>query len=392
MDPVIFIKLMLPDVTPLEGFSDHSTLLAEPCRFQTHVVLGFIVPSATKDPSVAGIFNAVPPKDGAWTLEIALELPELLPSIDGNAESLVTTRDGNCIERVLCLSNRMSRFHYQDNNIPWHLLLPRTEAWHGEIQVGGSEGAMLTATEEQLRTVAAMQFEVTGETTEQAFEGSIANCLETLFASVNAVLQAIRECHPGFAPNTRSVHRDNVSFVYVLMSGDNATQGAKLALDGGQVSLNPTRLDGDSATRFRAIADGSTELSDVDRLIGEAESSWQQGEYEFAFLQTVIAAEISTMRAVFAACLRSGVNKKRLKDNRKEMTYSWALNVGLPLSYRSEVRPSDALITAMNHARSKRNDLMHEAKFSMTRIELRELLTNTREYIATLSAAGTQVA
>ena len=176
------------------------------------------------------------------------------------------------------------------------------------------------------------------------------------------------------------------------MTGDDATQGAKLALGGPQVSLNPTRLDNDNATRFRAIADGSTELSDVDRLIGEAESSWQQGEYEFAFLQTVIAAEISTMRAVFAACLRSGVNKKRLKDNRKEMTYSWALNVGLPLSYRSDVRPSDALITAMNNARSKRNDLMHEAKFSMTRIELRELLTNTREYIATLSAAGTPIA
>lgn len=386
MDPAIFIQLILPDVTPLDGFSDHSTILSEPCRFQTHVVLGFLADSVTKDPSVGGIFNAVQPKDGAWTLEIALELSELLPSIDGKSESLITTRDDKRAERILCLSNRMSRFHYQVSSSPWHVLLPRTEPWHGEIKVNEKEGAILTAVEEQLRTMAAMRFRVTGDTSEQAFESSIANCLETLFASVNTVLQGIRECHPGFAPSTRSVHRDNVSFVYIMMIGDGATQGVKLAL-GGQVSLNPTELGKDSANRLRAIAEGSIELSDVDRLIGEAESSWQQGEYEFAFLQTVIAAEISTMRAVFAACLRSGVNKRKLKDNRKEMTYSWALNVGLQLSYHSDVRPNDALITAMNTARSKRNDLMHAAEFSMTRKSIRQLLTDTREYLVALRAA-----
>jgi hypothetical protein len=174
---------------------------------------------------------------------------------------------------------------------------------------------------------------------------------------------------------------------YVLISGDGNARGARLALNGARISLNAETFEGERAAQFRAIAGGSTLLGDVDRLIGEARSSWEDGEYEFAFLQAVIAAEIATARAVRAECIKRGVSKNKLDDARKEMTYSWALNIGLPLCFPAAVRPNATLVAAMNAARSKLNDLMHEALFNMTREQLGQLLTDTKEYVKALKAA-----
>jgi hypothetical protein len=95
---------------------------------------------------------------------------------------------------------------------------------------------------------------------------------------------------------------------------------------------------------------------------------------------------------VRAESIRRGVSKNKLDDNRKEMTYSWALNIGLALCFSPAQRPRDGLIAAMNAARSKRNDLMHEAAFNMTRDELGQLITDTKEYVSALKAAPNEVA
>lgn len=392
MDPVIFIQLALPDVAPLPNFSQWTTLLTDTHRFKTHVVLGFCDSALKKRPEFAGIFNEVPPLNGGWTLEIAVELPDLLPSLDGKSEAVVVTKSNKYGNRELCLSNRMSRFHYQDGDTPYHVLLPRDAPWHGYAQVKGENGQTLSAAEEQLRTVAAMRFPITGENTEQAFERAIKGSLTILFDSINRVLQATRECRTGFVPVSRAVSEDSVPSVYVLMLGSARIKGAVLALSGARVSLNPEVLEGDKAAKFRQIADCTIPLDDVDRLVGEARSSWESGEYEFSFLQAVIAAEIATARAVRLACRQKGVSKNKLDNARKEMTYSWALNVGLPLALEPAIRPQTNLINAMNVARDKRNDLMHEAKFSMNRAELGQLLIDTRSYVDALKEAARTIA
>ena len=387
MDPVIFISLFVPAVVPLPEFDKYTSLLSSSKRFKTHVVLAFCAPEVSKSPSVSGVFNEVPPLNGEWTLEVAVELPDLLPSIDGKSEAVVTAVDAKGAPKQLCLSNRISRFHYQDGDIAYHVVAPRTAPWHGAAEVPGESGTTLIAAEEQLRTVSAMRFQVKGDTAEHAFESSIRGCLETMFTCVNAVLHATRECRVGFTPTTRSLRWDGVVSVYVLMSGDGKPRGARLALNGARIALNPETFEGDRAAQFRAISDGSTPLSDVDRLIGEARSSWGDGEYEFAFLQAVIAAEIATARAVRAECVRRDVSKNKLDDSRKDLTYSWALNIGLPLCFPTPNRPSSKLLAAMNVARSKRNDLMHEAKFDMTREQLSQLLTDTNDYVKALKSA-----
>ncbi len=191
---------------------------------------------------------------------------------------------------------------------------------------------------------------------------------------------------------TRTLRRSNVGQVYVLMAGDSSAHFTPLTLHGARTSLNPGDVSGDAAARFRAIASGASPLTDVDRLIGEAQSSTAAGENEFAFLQAVIAAEIANARAVRNECLRRGVSKNRFDANRKEMTYSWALNVGLALCFPEMARNSEPLITAMNDARRRRNDLMHEAAFSMTDQELHKLLIDTKAFIAALKAAELAIA
>ena len=387
MDPVIFISLFVPPVVPLPGFDKHTGLLSSGHKFKTHVVLGFIDPKLSKSPSVSGVFNEVLSVNGQWTLEVAVELPDLLPLIDGKSDAVVDVVDAKGVARQLCLSNRISRFHYQDGPIAYHEVTPRTEPWHGAEEIRSESGAILIAAEEQLRTVAAMRFQVTGDTAEHAFESSIMGCLETFFECINAVLHATRECRVGFAPTTRSLRWNGVASVYVLLSGDGKPECARLALSGARIALNSEVFEGDRAAQFRAISDGSRPLGDVDRLIGEARSGWEDGEYEFAFLQAVIAAEIATARAVRAECIRRGVSKNKLDDARKEMTYSWALNIGLPLCFPTSICPSAALLAAMNGARSKRNDLMHEAKFDMTREQLGQLLTDTKDYVTALKTS-----
>lgn len=384
MNPVAFIQLFIPGIDPLPGFADHTELLSSSFRFKTHVVLCFCAPDVKKGPGVAGVFNDVPALNGSWALEVAVELPDLLPSIDGKSEAIVHTKDPDGETRRLCLSNRISRFHYLDDGTPYHALAPRTEAWHGAAQVKGAGGDELNAAEEQLRTMAALRFSVLGDTAEHAFESSIKHCLERLFACVNRVLEATRECRRGFTPTTRLLRPEGVRAVYVLLRGEGKAQGARLALNVARIAWNAEVFEAEQATQFRAIADGSTPLDDMDRLIGAAQSSCDDGEYEFAFLQAVIAAEIATARTVRTECSKRGVSKKSLKDCGKEMTYSWALKIGLRLCFSDASRPKDKLIAAMNAARSKRNGLMHEATFNMTHDQVAQLLLDTREYVRAL--------
>jgi hypothetical protein len=350
-------------------------------------VAGFAAPDLVKAPDLAAPFNQVPEENGERTLELAVELPDLLPSIDGKSEAVVSVRDADHLVRQLCLSNRISRFYYQDGATAYQAIVPRTSPWRGTATIKDDDGNESMAVEEQLCTVAAMRFQVKGDTGEHAFESAIKECISSFFACINLALQAIRECRLGTGPITRAIHWDAIPFVYVLLSGRLISRGARLVLSGGRIAAIPENLQGEQVTRFRAIVDRSIVLNDVDRMIGEARASWSDGDYEFAFLQAVIAAEIATKRAVTAECIRRGVSKGKVDDNRKDMTYSWALNIGLPLCFPSEDRPSPSLVGAMNAARSKRNDLMHEAIFDMKRQALDRLITDTRDYVNALMLA-----
>jgi hypothetical protein len=388
MDPVIFIELAIDDIKLLPGFSSETKLLTSTYRIATRTVLAFCARDLHKGPEVSGIFNDVPPLNGSWQLEVGVELADRLPIIDGMSEAILDVKSPDGVMRKLCASNRISRLAYTDGAKSYHTLLPRTQPWHGGAHVSGKDGSLLIATEEQLRTMVSMRFVVGGPTAEAAFESSISNCIDNFFAAINSVLSAVRDCHKGFTPVMRSMRRDSVASVYVLMIGDGLEGIARLGLHGGKMGMVSQVLTADEGKRLRDLVNGTQSLSDVDQLLNEAKSSYEDGEYEFAFLQAVIAAEITTARCVRAECERRGVSKNKLDGNRKEMTYSWALNIGLPLCFPTESRPRPELVTAMNLARSKRNDLMHEGAFSISRHQLGQLLVDTREYINSLRAAG----
>lgn len=386
MNPVIFIELARAEVKLLPSFGDHTKLLTNTYKFPTHIVLGFCAADVIKDASVA-VFTDVPSANGVWTLEIAVELADLLPSVDGMSESVLDVREKDGSTKKLCLSNRMSRLHFADKGRSYHVLLPRTEAWHGSAHVRSTEGDMLPAAEEQLRTMAAMQFVITGTSAENAFESSIIECLDDFLSAVNQVFRAVRDCWKGFTPVTRAMRRDSISGVYVLLVGDRKDGAARLALNASRIALHPELFEEGQSKRLRELLNGLNSVSDVDQLLGEAHSSYEDGEYEFAFLQAVISAEIATARTIRAECSNRGVSKAKLDDNRKEMTYSWALNIGLALCFSPDKRPKAELIAAMNAARTKRNHLMHEGIFTISREDLGRLLVDTRDYIAALRIA-----
>jgi hypothetical protein len=387
MDPVIFIELAIDDIKPLPEFDTETKLLTRTYRVPTRTVLAFCAPDLRKGPDVSGIFNEIPPLNGSWHVELGVELADRLPAIDGMSEAVLDVRTPDGVMRKLCMSNRMSRLAFADASKSYHTLLARTQPWHGSAHVSGMDGRLLPAAEEQLRTMVSMRFAVSGPTAETAFESSINDCLDIFIGAINIVLRAVRDCRTGFTPVTRALRRDGVGSIYVLMIGEGQERVAQLALNASRIGMASEVLTGDQAERFRSLVDGTLCLTDVDQLLDEAKSSFEDGEYEFAFLQAVIASEISTARAIRAECEKRGVSKNKLHDNRKEMTYSWALNIGLPLCFPPDVRPRAELISAMNSARSMRNDLMHEGIFSISRLQLGQLLDDTREYICAIRSA-----
>lgn len=386
MDPVIFIKLAMPEVRPLADFEGDTSLLTATHRFKSLTVLGFCAPDMVKGPGVSGVFNDVPRLEHGWVLELGIELLDLLPAFDGLSEAIVPVRFG-ARDLRLCLSNRMSRLHFADDIESHQVLFPRDAPWHGTARVL-FDGKEFPAAEEQLRTMAAMQFRVDGPTAEFAFESSVKACIDTFIESINVTLRAFRACRTSCPLITRALRRDSVGVLYVLMIGDGKHGGARLAQDAGRVMLMHEELDKEQTKRFYGVVSGAQELSDVDQILGEARSSFEGGEYEFAFLQAVIAAEMATARTVRRACLARGVSKSKLDDNRREMSYSWALNIGLPLCLTPEQLPEADLIASMNAARTKRNRLMHEGVFELTREDLRSLLQRTVEYVNSLEMAA----
>jgi len=386
MEPVAFIEIYLPDIEPQQDFAKHTTLLSSPHYFRTHIVLGFL-PGIKKGPELQGIFNDVLPINDTWTLELAVELPDLLPSIDRFSETAipVRTRQGNDLQ--ICLSNRMSRFHFDNNNVAHQILAPRYLPWHGHVQVTNDCGDKTLAAEELLRTVAAMRFKISGNSTEHAFESCIKHCTNTLFDAINTTLHAVRACRHGSFPGTRSVSDRNVPFVYVLIEGANKKRSTILAMSPSRITIHPDYLNDERADRFRALMNGSIIMDDADRILGEARSSWANGDDEFALLQTVIAAEMATSRTIRTACRRKGISEKRLKDAERDMSYSWALNIGLAFVLDPADMPAAELIAAMNTARTKRNKLMHEATLHANRKEILQLLNDTHDFLAALKQA-----
>jgi hypothetical protein len=241
------------------------------------------------------------------------------------------------------------------------------------------------AVEEQLHTFAALKAWIDGPSAEAAFESSVKRILGNLAGGINKILLASRESCQSLLPLERRIAVDTIPFVYVLIIGkDGAREGARLVVDLRRASLLAEDLVGDRASRFRSIANGSEIVDDVDRLLGEARSSLLDGELEFSFLQCVIAAEMATTRFVRNECIRRGISKKKLDDLKREMTYSWALNVGLHLCMDPPQAIDAGLVSRMNQARSVRNELMHEASFEMTAGDVRQLVEDTKQYLEVL--------
>lgn len=388
MEHTLAIKLARPDVIPLEGFSDHTLILTTPRRFHSDVVLGFSDRESIGALAPPREFFPIPSSHEGWNLELAVVLPDLLHRIDGRSEAVLEIADSGGSVRTICLSNRISRFNCVDREgEPFHVLLPRAEPWHGSAAIGAQDDKVL-GIEEQLRTVAAMTFTIQGDTPDQAFESSVSGLIEELFAGINAVLQAMRQSHPETVPNSRSISRYSVHSIYALMYGSSRAEalGAVLMVDPMKGAWYGIDLKAEESGYVRRLLRGEEPLSDVDRIIGEAQSSLQNGELEFALLQAVIAAEICAKRAIHNACLRAGISKKKLKNVGTDMSYSWALNVGLKLAFPPDARPPEDIVEAMDMARDRRNRIMHDGRFSLNRKEVLELLAATRRFVGAIRA------
>lgn len=215
-------------------------------------------------------------------------------------------------------------------------------------------------------------------------ESGIRKSVDQFFAAIARTLEAIRCTSDGAFPLVRALTWSLAPPLYLLVSSGGDSHGAIVALNAQRAAWSAPEPTAAACQQIRDQIAGRYSLPDVDRLLIEARTNMEIGELEFAFLQTVIAAELETGRTIRQVAERRGVSKNKLDDFQDDMGYSWCLNVGLPLVLDTASRPSNDLIGSMNAARKLRNKLMHEATFSMDRAMVGVLINQTRDYINAL--------
>lgn len=381
LPPILNIQLLTQEIAPQPGFAESTLLLSSQVAFKSHQILALVAPGVAKHESVSGLFNDVPHSEDGWILELAAELPSLLPALNGLSECVIEVNAAPGNIKKLCLSNRMSRLHYSDGGEAWHALIPRTAPWHGSIDIKNPAGKELHAAEEQLGTFASMRFTIKGANAESALEAEIEKCAGALIAAINSVLVAFRDTASTSSHIPRSVGWNSLPPLYMHLQGKGAGRFARLSLTTWRAALTVETIADAKLDKFRDIVSGKTTITDVERFVGYARSSWQSGEYEFAFLQAVIAAEIQTTRIIYLQCKANGISETKLDEHKSDLTYSLGLDICLKLGFPQELLPPAELINAMTEARRKRNSLMHSALFDWDRDKIFRLIEDTARYV-----------
>ena len=388
---VVCVQLATGDVPTSLFDPSKSSLLTSITTHSEQSIFVFISPDTDKDESLR-LFVELEPLDGGFTLELGTQLPDLMPNINGNVESVVPVCLPTEESRDLCISNAMSLVRYTKEGTDMQALSPRCAV--SGIRNGDYPMIPKDANVEALKTFVTSRYALRGTTADAAIEDGCKNAVDDFIARINAFLSATQIVHPDrmFAAAYSVLDLPPLYFLVVGASG--ATRHGRLSPHLGRSFVLPSDLDPESSRRLLRILSGAERVDDIERLLSDASAISHSGSIYYVLLLSVIASEVATTRYIEKRLIQCGVSKGKL-DETDGFKYSQLLNVVLFAVTPPDHKPDRQLIGEINRARELRNKYMHEGLFLSSRDEVRRLLESAKKYVAyirklELHEAGTQ--
>lgn len=382
---LLMARLVTPEPRQSSRLDPGKTLLlSSVLNSNAYNTLIFLAPHMVKDPSIGQLFERIEPdKNSQFTIEVGVELPDMLPNINDQADYAAEINlDGDC--RTLCVSNQMLRIDYlQEEELRIAILpssnLPLLDDKKIEIPNGSD------APVKHLKTMVSSRYVISGKTAEAALENDIQGVIDSLLELVNTFLQSIQMLCSGneYPALPSSYDQSSFDYLFLAIHGKDMHQNAfqRLALNFGKVSLNPKTLIESETIQLREYLSGTLPFDDAHLMMNSAKSALDGGLIKMALLQMVIAAEIATNRAVKRLLLKNGVSNTKLQKYEREMSYAQMLNISLVSLLPKSQKLKDDTLGDLNRARDCRNKLMHEGVMLSDRAELLRLFQSTREFL-----------
>ncbi len=326
----------------------------------------FTPPDSKRGEGIGEPFQNVPRRDdGTFDVEIGVELPDLLPALDGKYEYAIDVALEGLQTRRLAVSNLMSRLRYQIQDKPHQALVHRSVL--GQVRAGEAEFIPKDAPEEPLRTFVTSQFRITGTTAAEAVDEHLSDTFDELLMYLNQLLRIVSlvDEGPGRVYSTAYTRSTFEAFYFLLVGGssemDKVGHG-RVMPHAGKTFFNPPTLAPEQSALIRRFMAGEAAPTDIHGLVHAARRYLEAGALDFSVLLSVVAAEIATRRFVFERCLALGVSKKKLEDYEADYKFSMLLNVEMFVLTLPDTKPDRDLIGKINRAREMRNAYMHEGK------------------------------
>lgn len=382
--PLLFIELARPEA-PKEVIVDSSKswLLSSISSYQDYHIFGFGVPGMRKGEDLGRIFDFLKPdKDGEFTLELGVTLPDLLPDLVGQQDYILEVALAEDDRRALALSNHMARVNYQIDGRSYHAVMPYEKFEENR----GKEGSHIPqdASPQRLRTTVTMRFSIAGLDAEEALENNIEKCLRELMACLNLLRSALQSIPSNSAtPLSAQYETQTFPYCYMVMMGEEEGRfgHGKIATHIGRVAMVGGALSEDDAELLNSYLQGARKIDPVSQMAASASASVESGMLSYALLLMVIAGEMATARFIRERLLEKGVSKGKWDESKNDVTYSQMLNLHLFSLTPPHMKPDRQLLGELNRARALRNELMHEGKFSLSHSDVRSLLESTKEYL-----------
>ncbi len=380
--PIIYVELVTTDAPGEPLLKDHSWILSTASSYYDLRGYFFLAPNHKKAPSLGTHFENVLPKDGSqFQLELGVNLPDLLPNLDGQPEFSVSVSVGNSSQN-LCFSNVMARLRFVKDDHLLHALVPRRML--PKVRTGEVKFIPKDASVELLRTFSVSRYDITGSTAEEAFETHCETCIHDMIERLNHCLKAMPfvDLAPARVYST-AYSRANLPSFYFIIKGklEDKLGHGWISPHVDRSMVNPPNLLPEQAALLREYLSGAKTVDDIESILHSAQTFLDGGVTEYVLLLSVIAAEVATQRYVHNRLQASGVSKGKLEESEKDLTYSMMLNLVLVALAPENRKPDKDLLGKMNRARSLRNAYMHNGALPNDSKEIVNLFENTKSFV-----------
>ncbi|MEK7432570.1 MAG: hypothetical protein AABZ74_05510 [Cyanobacteriota bacterium] len=380
---IIPFKLFYQEAPKESILKDQSIFLSNITKYNDFHFIGFGEDNVPKNSELELFTEIKPLNDNEFIIELATELPNLLPNYMGQSEYIlevpVDTKKTTKIN--LFVSNIMGETRYKIGTQQYVIMFPRN------LETGlflSPYFVPITNYIKILKTVTSCQFSVNGVNADDAIKNNIRKCIDTYLIILNKLLLSLNMMPEQKDIISTSIVYDSSTFdfMYIGISGINGTSDYnRILLVPEKSILLPPDYDENKSKIFYSYINGEKQIDDIEKILISSKNYLDGGLLEFAFLQLVIAAEISTSHFCYKGWEERGISKNKSKEFTSDITFSQMLNIHIFLLSPLEMQPNISFVGQVNAARKIRNKIVHESKFTLDKKEIEDFKNYIEKYI-----------